>query len=113
MEGFEVDSSKPSLKLICSLNALQICCHVGPKTVIESNLLYVVKNVIVSESCSNMYHSSENCCYIQEKLFLEKLNESHESSLRRLSDTHREKMALMERQFLQQKQQVRYIKSCI
>jgi len=58
-----------------------------------------------------MYHSSENCFYIQEKLFLEKLNESHESSLRRLSDSHREKIALMERQFLQQKQQVRYIKS--
>jgi len=60
-----------------------------------------------------MYRSSENCLYIQEKLFLEKLNESHESSLRRLSDNHREKIALMERQFLQQKQQVRYIKSCL
>ncbi|XP_067015869.2 serine/threonine-protein kinase 10 [Anabrus simplex] len=42
----------------------------------------------------------------REKLFLEKLNENHESSLRRLSDTHREKIALMERQFLQQKQQL-------
>jgi STE20-like kinase len=42
----------------------------------------------------------------REKLFLEKLNESHESSLRRLSDSHREKIALMERQFLQQKQQL-------
>ena len=40
-------------------------------------------------------------------MFLEKLNENHESSLRRLSDSHREKIALMERQFLQQKQQVR------
>ena len=60
-----------------------------------------------------MYRSSENLCYIQEKLFLEKLNENHESSLRRLSDTHREKIALMERQFLQQKQQVKYIKSII
>lgn len=39
-------------------------------------------------------------------MFLEKLNENHESSLRRLSDSHREKIALMERQFLQQKQQV-------
>ncbi|XP_011254400.1 serine/threonine-protein kinase 10 isoform X3 [Camponotus floridanus] len=42
----------------------------------------------------------------REKLFLEKLNESHEISLRRLSDSHREKIALMERQFLQQKQQL-------
>lgn len=42
----------------------------------------------------------------REKLFLEKLNENHESSLRRLSDVHREKIALMERQFLQQKQQL-------
>lgn len=42
----------------------------------------------------------------QEKIFLEKLNENHESSLRRQSDSHREKIALMERQFLQQKQQV-------
>ncbi|KAJ3665518.1 hypothetical protein Zmor_001010 [Zophobas morio] len=42
----------------------------------------------------------------REKGFLEKLNENHESSLRRLSDSHREKIALMERQFLQQKQQL-------
>lgn len=42
----------------------------------------------------------------REKLFLEKLNENHESSLRRLSESHREKIALMERQFLQQKQQL-------
>jgi STE20-like kinase len=37
---------------------------------------------------------------------LAKLNESHESSLRRLNDTHREKIALLDRQFLQQKQQL-------
>lgn len=42
----------------------------------------------------------------REKAFLEKLNENHESSLRRLSDSHREKIALMERQFLQQKHQL-------
>ncbi|XP_076759455.1 sterile20-like kinase isoform X2 [Xylocopa sonorina] len=42
----------------------------------------------------------------REKHFLDKLNESHELSLRRLSDSHREKIALMERQFLQQKQQM-------
>lgn len=42
----------------------------------------------------------------REKSFLEKLNENHECSLRRLSDSHREKIALMERQFLQQKQQL-------
>ncbi|CAG9858528.1 unnamed protein product [Phyllotreta striolata] len=42
----------------------------------------------------------------REKSFLEKLNENHETSLRRLSDSHREKIALMERQFLQQKHQL-------
>lgn len=42
----------------------------------------------------------------REKSFLEKLNENHETSLRRLSDSHREKIALMDRQFLQQKQQL-------
>ncbi|XP_018577649.1 serine/threonine-protein kinase 10 isoform X3 [Anoplophora glabripennis] len=42
----------------------------------------------------------------REKAFLEKLNENHETSLRRLGDNHREKIALMERQFLQQKQQL-------
>lgn len=42
----------------------------------------------------------------REKIFLEKLNENHESSLSRLSDAHQEKIALMERQYLQQKQQV-------
>ncbi|KAL3278629.1 hypothetical protein HHI36_016169 [Cryptolaemus montrouzieri] len=42
----------------------------------------------------------------REKGFLEKLNESHETSLRRLSDSHRERIALTERQFLQQKQQL-------
>lgn len=46
----------------------------------------------------------------REKLFLEKLNENHESSLSRLSDAHQEKIALMERQYLQQKQQVIYVK---
>lgn len=43
---------------------------------------------------------------LQEKLFLEKLNENHEMSLRRQSDSHSEKIALMDRQSLQQKQQV-------
>ncbi|XP_044017440.1 serine/threonine-protein kinase 10 isoform X2 [Aphidius gifuensis] len=42
----------------------------------------------------------------REKLFMDKLNENHELSLRRLSDSHREKIALMERQYLQQKQQL-------
>ncbi|XP_076241263.1 sterile20-like kinase isoform X3 [Calliopsis andreniformis] len=42
----------------------------------------------------------------REKDFLDKLNENHELSLRRLSDSHREKIALMERQFLQQKHQL-------
>ncbi|XP_052120283.1 serine/threonine-protein kinase 10 isoform X2 [Frankliniella occidentalis] len=42
----------------------------------------------------------------REKAFLEKLNENHEGSLRRLSDAHRDRIALTERQYLQQKQQL-------
>jgi len=42
----------------------------------------------------------------REKSFVERLNESHESHMKRLSDTHREKIALLDRQFLQQKQQL-------
>ena len=42
----------------------------------------------------------------RERQFLDNLNQNHEASLRRLSDGHREKIALLERQFLQQKQQL-------
>lgn len=42
----------------------------------------------------------------RERNFLERLNDSHESAMKRLSDTHREKIALLDRQFLQQKQQL-------
>merc|ERR1719347_726067 len=42
----------------------------------------------------------------RERGFVERLNESHESHMKRLSDTHREKIALLDRQFLQQKQQL-------
>ena len=42
----------------------------------------------------------------QEKLYLAKLSDTHENQLRRLSDSHREKIALLDRQFLQQKQQL-------
>merc|ERR1711997_974259 len=42
----------------------------------------------------------------REQLFLAKLNDAHETSLKRLSDTHKEKIALLDRQFLQQKQQL-------
>lgn len=42
----------------------------------------------------------------REKIFLEKLHEAHEVSLKRLSDDHRERIALLERQFLQQKHQL-------
>ncbi|XP_042211781.1 serine/threonine-protein kinase 10-like isoform X9 [Homarus americanus] len=41
----------------------------------------------------------------REKSFLEKLHETHEVSLKRLGDDHRERIALLERQFLQQKHQ--------
>ncbi len=43
---------------------------------------------------------------LRERAFLDRLNDSHETSLRRLSDTHKEKIALLDRQFLQQKQQL-------
>ena len=37
---------------------------------------------------------------------MSRLNDSHETSIRRLGDTHQEKIALLDRQFLQQKQQL-------
>merc|ERR1711962_1397440 len=43
---------------------------------------------------------------LRERGFVERLNESHESHMERLSDTHKEKVALLDRQFLQQKQQL-------
>uniref|UniRef100_A0A0P4W406 Protein kinase domain-containing protein n=1 Tax=Scylla olivacea TaxID=85551 RepID=A0A0P4W406_SCYOL len=42
----------------------------------------------------------------REQAFLERLHEAHETSLRRLGDDHRERIALLERQFLQQKHQL-------
>ena len=42
----------------------------------------------------------------RETNFVAKLNDAHEQSLKRLSDTHKEKIALLDRQFLQQKQQL-------
>merc|ERR1719394_59641 len=42
----------------------------------------------------------------RERCFVERLNETHENHMKRLSDTHREKVALLDRQFLQQKQQL-------
>ena len=42
---------------------------------------------------------------LRERGFVERLNESHDSHMRRLSDTQ-EKVALLDSQFLQQKQQL-------
>jgi len=42
----------------------------------------------------------------RERGFVERLNESHESAMKRLADTHKERIALLDRQFLQQKQQL-------
>merc|ERR1719211_993424 len=42
----------------------------------------------------------------RERGFVERLNETHENHMKRLADTHREKIALLDRQFLQQKQQL-------
>ena len=54
----------------------------------------------------DLYVLKISTSFSQEELFLAKLNDGHESSLRRLNDTHREKIALLDRQFLQQKQQL-------
>lgn len=43
---------------------------------------------------------------LKERNFTEKLNDNHEQSMKRLGDSHREKIALLERQSLQQKQQL-------
>ncbi|KAG1701398.1 STE20-like serine/threonine-protein kinase [Nymphon striatum] len=42
----------------------------------------------------------------RERVFTDKLNDNHEQSMKRLGDSHREKIALLEKQFLQQKQQL-------
>lgn len=42
----------------------------------------------------------------RERKFLESLNKNFEATIARLNQSHREKLALMERQFLQQKQQL-------
>ncbi|XP_055950020.1 serine/threonine-protein kinase 10-like [Argiope bruennichi] len=42
----------------------------------------------------------------RERQFIERLNENHDLQMKRLADTHKEKIALLERQFLQQKQQL-------
>ena len=42
----------------------------------------------------------------RERGFVERLNESHETAMKRLADSHRERIALLDRQFLQQKQQL-------
>ncbi|XP_015914711.1 serine/threonine-protein kinase 10 [Parasteatoda tepidariorum] len=42
----------------------------------------------------------------RERVFIERLNENHDLAVKRLGDTHKEKIALLERQFLQQKQQL-------
>ncbi|KFM57310.1 STE20-like serine/threonine-protein kinase, partial [Stegodyphus mimosarum] len=42
----------------------------------------------------------------RERVFIERLNENHDLAMKRLADGHREKIALLERQFLQQKQQL-------
>ena len=42
----------------------------------------------------------------QERRFLEQQQENYEKSMKRLADQHREKVALLEKQFLQQKHQL-------
>lgn len=45
-------------------------------------------------------------CVCQERKFQEKQQEAMDKAMRRLGEQHREKVALLERQFLQQKQQL-------
>lgn len=42
----------------------------------------------------------------RERQFIEKLNETHDITMKRLTESHKEKIALLERTFLQQKQQL-------
>lgn len=44
--------------------------------------------------------------WMQERKFMEQQQESFDKAMKRLADQHREKVALLERQFLQQKQQL-------
>ena len=46
------------------------------------------------------------CMFWQERRFLENQQENMERSMKRLADQHREKVAMLEQQFLQQKQQL-------
>lgn len=39
----------------------------------------------------------------KERLFMENLNEAHDNAIRRISENHREKIALLERQFMEQR----------
>ena len=45
-------------------------------------------------------------CTFQERRFLELQQENYEKSMKRLADQHKEKVALLEKQFLQQKHQL-------
>ena len=58
------------------------------------------------KTCLEIYNFLFREHVLRERGFVERLNESHESHMKRLSDTHREKVALLDRQFLQQKQQL-------
>ncbi len=64
------------------------------------------RKVIVMQLFIEFEFMNNNKLVKQEEQFLTKLNDSHKSALCRLSDTHREKIALLDRQFLQQKQQL-------
>lgn len=46
----------------------------------------------------------------KERAFLQSLSESHELALRRLSEKHRDRLATIDKNFLQQKQTVIYLK---
>lgn len=45
----------------------------------------------------------------QERQFLEKLNESHDSRMKRENEIHRSRIASMERQFLEERHEVYHL----
>lgn len=69
-------------------------------------MMNVVGNHFFVELVCSSYVDFPRFFVFQEQNFLARLQDNQESSLRRLNDTHKEKIALLDRQFLQQKQQL-------
>lgn len=76
----------------------------------EARLLKQESELLPKDTRKNLYRIKRQQQEVdqaeRERNFVDNLNQNIETSLRRLSDGHREKIALLERQFLQQKQQL-------